>query len=114
AQAVSGAMGLQHVVLFSFAPELCEKDEAEMLSQIRSWPELIGGIDELRVGRSSSTERTRDYSHLMYMVVADEEALRAYQRHPLHEAFAAFVVERGGTVLAFDYNLDAETVVLPR
>ena len=45
------------------------------------------------------------------MVVGDEDALGRYLVHPVHRGFAAWVVEHGGTVLAFDYRLDEGTVI---
>ncbi|MGH9302830.1 MAG: Dabb family protein [Acidimicrobiales bacterium] len=105
-------MSVQHIVLFKYVPEMSAADEAEMLAQIRAFPGRIGRIGELRVGRAASDGRAEGYSHLMYMTVADEAALEAYQRHPFHEAFAAWVRAHGGSVLAFDYVLDVATVVL--
>lgn len=104
-------MSLQHVVLFSFDPELDEEDERSLFSAVRSWPGEIGGFEVLRIGRSFDTARTRGYQYLLMMVVADEPALRAYQSHPVHQRFAQWVVAKGGTVLAFDYHLDSSTEI---
>lgn len=104
-------MSVQHVVLFSFEPELSQEDEEALFASVRSWPGEIGGFDTLRIGRSFDTTRTRGYHYLLMMVVADEDSLRAYQNHPVHQAFARWVVEKGGTVIAFDYHLDPSTEI---
>lgn len=106
-------MTVQHAVLLGFDPELDEETAREMLDQVRAWPETIGGFGALRIGRPIATTRTRGYHYLLFMEVADEAALEAYQVHPVHQRFAAWVVEHGGTVLAFDYALDGSTVVVP-
>lgn len=106
-------MTLQHVVLFSFPTDLSAADWADMQRQVRSWPADIGGIDEIRLGPSINTERTRGYQYLLYMEVADGEALAAYQQHPVHKRFLAWVLERKCTALAFDYYLDESTAILP-
>ncbi len=106
-------MSIQHAVLFAFEPELGTQGEEDMLAQVRAWPEAIGGFEALRIGRAISTERTRGYQYLLFMELADEAALDAYQVHPVHQRFAAWVVDHGGTVLALDYHLDRATVLVP-
>lgn len=105
-------MSLLHTVLISFDPELGPEDVEEMQAQVRAWPEEIGGFEELAIGPPLYTERTRGYHWLIHMVVADADALERYQVHPVHQRFATWVRERNGTPLAFDYVLDAETVVV--
>lgn len=105
-------MTLQHIVLFSFPAELDDADWAEMQRQVRAWPTEIGGIEKIRLGMSVNTERTRGYQYLLYMEVADEEALVAYQQHPVHQLFLRWVLDRACTPLAFDYYLDESTIVL--
>jgi hypothetical protein len=104
-------MSVQHVVLLSFDPPLDDMSEQDMVGQVRSWPGAIGGFEVLRIGRPTSVERTRGYHHLLFMEFPDDAALEAYQVHPVHRRFAAWVVEHGGTVLAFDYEVGAATVV---
>lgn len=105
-------MTLQHVVLFSFPDDLSDEDWADMQQQVRSWPTQIGGIDKLRLGCALDDQRTRGYQYLLYMEVADADALVAYQQHPVHQRFLTWVLDRNCTPLAFDYHLDPTTVVL--
>lgn len=105
-------MSVQHAVLLGFEPELDHDAEQDMLGQVRAWPEAIGGFEVLRVGKPIVTTRTRGYHYLLFMELADEAALEAYQVHPVHQRFAAWVVDQGGTVLAFDYVLDESTVIV--
>lgn len=105
-------MAVQHVVLFSFPADLSAPDAAEMQRQVRSWPSEIGGFQRLRFGPSFNTERTRGYQYLLFMELADEAALAAYQQHPVHLYFLRWVLDRDCTPLAFDYHVDDSTVIV--
>lgn len=104
-------MSVQHVVLLGFEPELDKAAVAEMEAQVRAWPQEIGGFEMLALGPPLDTARTRGYHFLLYMMLPDEEALARYQTHFVHQRFARWVVDHGGTVLAFDYHLDAGSVI---
>ena len=103
---------LQHVVLFKYPENLSDDDWADMQAQVRSWPAEIGGIEAIRLGPSFNTDRTRGYQYLLYMELADLDALVRYQKHPVHQQFLKWVLDRDCEPLAFDYYLDEETVVL--
>src|SRR3954451_22053694 len=100
---------LQHVVLFSFPQDLSDEDWADMQRMVRSWPAEIGGIDTIRLGPSFNTERTRGYQYLLFTEFADVDALVRYQKHPVHQKFLQWVLDRECTALAFDYHLDEQT-----
>ncbi|MHB8506653.1 MAG: Dabb family protein [Acidimicrobiales bacterium] len=105
-------MSLQHIVLFQFPEALSGDDAAELRRQVESWPSAIGGITALRLGPALWPDRARGYQYLLYMELPDEEALRTYQQHPVHQAFAAWANERGNVPLAFDYHLDGAAVIV--
>jgi hypothetical protein len=106
-------MTLQHVVLFSFPQPLSEPDAAGMKSQVASWPREIGGMTRLRFGEDLTGARTNGYCRLLYMEFDSTDALRRYQQHPVHQTFLRWLSERQCTPLAFDYRLDAGTVLMP-
>jgi hypothetical protein len=106
-------MTLQHVVLFAYPRDLDEADATEMRRQIEAWPEAIGGIEVLRFGTDITGARTRGHQYLLYMEFADQAALLAYQKHPVHQRFLAWITERDCTPLAFDYALTRQTVFWP-
>ena len=105
-------MSLQHIVLFSFPEDLSPEDDAEMRRQVEAWPAEIGGMTSIRLGRSINVERTRGYQYLLYTEFPDVEALVTYQKHPVHQHFLHWVLDRKCTPLAFDYPLDESTVIL--
>jgi hypothetical protein len=101
---------LQHIVLFSYPEELSTEDAAEMRRQIEAWPGVIPGITALRFGRDLTGERTRGYQYLLYTEFDDEDTLRAYQGHPVHQQFLRWVLDHDCTPLAFDFHLTDQTV----
>ena len=105
-------MSLQHIVLFSFPQDLSTEDDADMRRQVEAWPEEIGGMTAIRLGRSINEERTRGYQYLLYAEFPDVETLVIYQKHPVHQEFLRWVLARNCTPLAFDYPLDGSTVIL--
>jgi hypothetical protein len=105
-------VSLQHIVLFSFPADLSSADDEEMRRQIEAWPAEIGGMTSIRFGRSINEERTRGYQYLLYTEFPDVATLVTYQKHPVHQKFLHWVMDRDCTPLAFDYPLDATTVVL--
>jgi hypothetical protein len=106
-------MTLQHIVLFAFAQNLDDEQALEMRGQIEAWPSEIGGIDALRFGSDLTGARTRGHQYLLYMEFAGLAELQAYQQHPVHQRFLAWVLDHDCTPLAFDYHLTAQTVILP-
>lgn len=106
-------MTLQHIVLFSFPEQLSDADAADMRAQIASWPDQIGGFGAIRFGRDLTGERTRGYEYLLYTEFENEDTLRTYQRHEVHQYFLRWVMQRSCTPLAFDYDLTPDTVIWP-
>lgn len=103
---------IQHVVLFRFPESFGETGAAELRSKVSRWPAEIGGFRQLRLGADlNDGQRARGYQFLLYTEHDGVDGLRAYQQHPVHLAFADWVRERGGEVLAFDYELTADTVI---
>ncbi len=107
-------MAVQHVVLFRFPAPLGPEEAAEMRRLVAGWPDQIGGFRRLRFGTDlNGGERARGHQFLLLTEHDGVPELRAYQQHPVHLAFTDWVFSRGCEVLAFDYQLDAGTVLEP-
>jgi hypothetical protein len=106
-------MSLQHVVLFKFPRELTPDEGTQLRAMVASWPSQIGGMTRLRLGADITGARNRGYALLLFTEFPDFDAMTAYQQHPVHLEFLKFVTELGCEPLAFDYDLDATTVLLP-
>ena len=106
-------MTLQHIVLFSFPRELTEAEAAEMRDMVASWPSEIGLMSKCRFGTDLTGARTRGYGYLLYTEFPDVAAMNEYRAHPVHLRFLDWLVERDCTPIAFDYDLDDHTVLMP-
>jgi hypothetical protein len=107
-------MTLQHVVLFKFPEHIGQELLDELRDRVRAWPDVIGGIEVLRLGADLTGERTRGHQLLLYMEFESQETLVAYQTHPQHQAFLHWVLDNECQPLAFDYVLDDSTVFVSR
>jgi hypothetical protein len=105
-------MSLQHIVLFSFPRELTAAEEAQMRAMVASWPEKIGLMTRCRLGNDITGARTRGYRYLLYTEFPDFDTMTTYRDHPVHLEFLAYLTGLECTPLAFDYVLDAQTVLM--
>jgi hypothetical protein len=105
-------MTVQHIVLFSFPRELSADEAAQMRAMVASWPKEIGLMTKCRFGTDLTGARTRGYPYLLYTEFPDVDALNAYRAHLVHVQFLDWLTERDCTPLAFDYQLDDQTVLM--
>ncbi|HEY5016409.1 MAG TPA: Dabb family protein [Streptosporangiaceae bacterium] len=105
-------MTVQHIVLFSFPRELSAAEAAQMRAMVASWPKEIGLMTKCRFGTDLTGARTRGYPYLLYTEFPDVDALNAYRAHRVHVQFLDWLTERDCTPLAFDYQLDDQTVLM--
>jgi hypothetical protein len=78
---------LTHVVSFTFSDA---EDRHEAKARLEALPPQIGAIGSLTAGLD--TVGDPGASHLVLITTHDDvEGLRAYQTHPVHEEFAAWV-----------------------
>lgn len=103
-------MTVQHVVLFKFPEDTWPDLQEEFRERVQAWPAALPGLQALRLGEDLTGERTKGHQVLLYTEFADTDALVAYQTHPHHQDFLAWMREHGGEPLAFDYALDESTV----
>jgi hypothetical protein len=109
----AGATILQHVVLFGFPSALSQDETHEFDRLIRSFPLEIGSMRDLRIGQDLHLvgDRSQGFQYLMEMEFADVATFRAYRAHPAHVRLSEFIRARDCRVLAFDYFVDAMTVI---
>jgi len=78
---------LTHVVSFTFTDA---EDRYEARARLEALPALIEAIRSLRTGLDELGDPGA--AHLVLITTHDDVAgLRAYQEHPVHEQFAAWV-----------------------
>ena len=95
---------LQHVVLVNFSRDLTETEVGFIDGVLGRWKASISGIVSYHWGFDVSG-RSRGYQWGLVMEFENQEALAAYQPHPLHQEFAQWAARQGGEVLAFDFPI---------
>ena len=108
-------MTLQHIVLFSFPARAQSADEAaEMRAMVASWPQEIGLMTKCRLGTDITGARTRGYPlPALHRVPRRRRDDRLPRPSRCTRQFLAWLNERDCIPLAFDYDLDDQTVLMP-
>lgn len=87
------ATPLQHVVLFTFRPELDAATIDAALQRFVTLAQSIASVAAMQWGENISTEGlSQGYTHCFLLRFADATARDAYLSHPEHQAFVAFIV----------------------
>ena len=97
---------IKHIVVWRLKPEAHGQDKAtnarlvkEKLESLRG---QIAGLLALEVGiDTSATDSSADVA--LVSEFADQQALEAYQSHPLHKAVASFVAAAASERRMVDY-----------
>ena len=103
-------MALQHIVAFRFTEPLSDQERIEIREHISSWPEKIGTMSKLRFGSDITQRRNAGYDYLLLMEFESMKAMEEYRAHPVHREFESWLSGRSCEPMAFDYELDADTI----
>jgi len=94
---------IQHVVLIGFPAS--QTDRLETVNRLLSpFNGNIPGLARFHWGWDQSG-RAREYNLALVMEFESWQDLASYQPHPIHQAFARWVADEGGQVLAFDFPI---------
>lgn len=104
-------MAIDHLVCFKFEPPIDRAQQADLRAALSKWPEEIGGFSALRFGRTTDSSRSSGYDLILRVEFVDEAALRHYQDHPVHLAFAERTRMLGASVIVIDLDLDEATIL---
>jgi hypothetical protein len=80
---------LQHYVFLEFREDVSDAHVTEFCARMRALRDAIDGIQHLEIGRDELHD-ARSWDLVLIMAFESVDALRAYQRHPLHLALMAF------------------------
>lgn len=95
---------VEHMVILKFGPETTEAQLDECVRRAQTLNEIPGVVD-LVAGRNVS-DRSHGFAIGLAVRFTDQASLDAYNPHPLHQAFVAFLSEIGlGDILVVDFNI---------
>jgi hypothetical protein len=101
---------MTHVVLFTPRTDLSAAEIARLSTTLSSALEGIPSIRRYQVGRcvrlgsAYDAAAPLDFSYLVVVELDDRDALRAYLRHPLHDALGKLFYEMSAVALAADFE----------
>jgi hypothetical protein len=103
---------ITHVVLFEPRNPLTPDQQHGVLAGIRAVVRACPAVQACRIGRrvrhglpGYEQAMSQDYSFALTLDFKDVEGLRAYLRHPLHEAIGGFFTSGASSSLAYDYEM---------
>jgi len=92
---------IHHVVLLQPKTEVTEEEITKVLSDVQGLQESIPGIIETRVGKNLSVNH-QGYVYGFVMRFVDEEHLKAYAPHPVHQVVSQELQNICQSIIDFD------------
>lgn len=95
---------ITHIVLVKPKQTVSQQQIDEALQQIQDLQKKIPEILSLQIGANLNREvaRNQEYTHGFVMQFANEDYLRLYAEHPLHQAAAQRLVAVSDAIIDFD------------
>jgi hypothetical protein len=94
---------LQHYVLLKFRANTSDAHVTDFCTRMLALGDAIGGIQHLEIGRDELRD-ARSWDLVLIMAFESVDALREYQRHPLHLALSAFNEPFVANVASVDFT----------
>lgn len=94
---------LQHCVFLKFRAHTSDAHVVDFCTRLLALGDAIGGIQHLEIGRDELHD-ARSWDLVLIMAFESVDALREYQRHPLHVALMAFNEPFVANVASVDFT----------
>ena len=100
----------EHLVIFQFKETLTLEQQKELVKAVLAFEEQIPGIAGLSAGinETAEVENIHNYTLGLRITFRDQEALRAYLPHPVHQAFVEKLDGLLENVVVVDYPIPTE------
>jgi Stress responsive A/B Barrel Domain len=100
---------IRHMVLFNLKDDIDDSDRAQLFAQIRGMS-AIPSVRRIETGTlldpteaSYRSHMSSDFSCALLADFENEEALYAYQKHPMHVSVAAEIRKRVSLIKVIDF-----------
>lgn len=101
---------LNHVVLMKFNPDITDTEIKQLEAALDDLPNKIVEIHSYEFGRDVIRSE-RSYDFALIALLANEEALGRYQRHPEHQKVVQRIQKMCASIFAVDfYGVDAASL----
>lgn len=97
----------EHLVVFRFRPDVPTAKQQELLDQLLAFRGAIPGIAQLTAGINVTEEtgNIHGFSLGLRITFENQDALRAYGPHPIHQAFVRSLDGILEKVVVVDYPI---------
>lgn len=97
----------EHLVSFKFKKHLQPQQEKELLDALHAFRNVIPGIVELSAGvnMTEEVENIHGYTLGLRVTFQDQESLRQYGPHPVHQQFVRMLDGILDSVVVVDYPI---------
>ncbi|SDX79848.1 Dabb family protein [Paenibacillus sp. CF384] len=97
----------EHIVIFKMNATVTPEKEQELVNSLLAFKGAIPGIVELTAGRNITEEtgNIHGYSLGLRVTFENQDALRAYGPHPVHQAFVKSLDGLLESVVVVDYHI---------
>ncbi|WP_157800997.1 Dabb family protein [Bacillus solitudinis] len=98
---------IEHIVCFQFKEVVSEKSQFEIVETLLAFENSIPGIVNLSAGVNVTEEVNfhHGYSIGLRVTFENEDALRDYQTHPIHQQFVNRIKEDIQNIVVVDYPI---------
>jgi hypothetical protein len=98
---------VEHLVLFQFNELITPEKEEELVQKLLSFKGRIPGLVEITAGLNVTEEIDKEQGYRLGLraTFENQEALRAYATHPVHEEFHQLLKDVVKNVIVADYPI---------
>lgn len=96
---------LHRLFLVKYKPEVTQAQIDENVQAFYSLKEKVPGMVDVMFAQDANLNREKQFTHVMILSFNSEEAMKAYEEHPIHKGIA----ETGPAMLETFFMMDYRT-----
>ncbi|HDR3901617.1 TPA: Dabb family protein [Bacillus cereus] len=103
----TGHMRYEHMVFFKWNQNITRENESELVKELLCFKELIPGILDISAGHNitEETDKIQGYTLGLRITFENQQALKDYAVHPVHQSFKEKIKGIYDNVLVTDYPI---------
>ncbi|EJR91183.1 Dabb family protein [Bacillus cereus] len=100
-------MRYEHMVFFKWKQNITRENESELVKELLCFKELIPGILDISAGYNITEEidKIQGYTLGLRITFENQQALKGYAVHPVHQSFKEKIKGKYDNVLVMDYPI---------
>ncbi|WP_100618038.1 Dabb family protein [Bacillus cereus] len=100
-------VGYEHMVFFKWNQNITRENERELINELLRFKELIPGILDISAGHNltEETDKIQGFTLGLRITFKNQQALKDYDKHPVHKSFKEKIKGIYDNVLVIDYPI---------